>query len=494
MILNLLVGIPFGVVDRKPFKDLVGILNPAYAINMPSSRRVSGALLDENFTNMTQEITMVIKKSPLGGKTLSSDGLTNIRKNHVVNFNHKMHDNDPILWKIINTSGVRQDARGVADGAIEAINEIGPEHVDHYVTDNCNVMLASWSLIKAEFPKMECYGCAAHVVNLLVKDIHTKDAEFKKVCGEADSIVSFVNNHHFTHNLFIELQAEFGCKLLAHNVPTRWFSISNTLNTVKDAEQLIKQMVSTHRQAIKSILPATTSANFIKLVENNRFWVGLKNSTEKIKIPAQVIGRLEANDATVEIVMSCFIELHEHFRNDNVIKAKVMDRWQFIGQDVHRAAHLLNHKQAMDIKYMPKEAANCYDAFTRIAQKFKGEAFADRAETELYKFHQQMRELDEGQKNLLRRTSSLHYWDLIGKSDFPSLAALAKQIFGAASSAFSERTWSAYKNIHSRLRNSLSDSKVNKILCLRTNQLIKDKSLSIEELENILQDELSDIE
>lgn len=461
---------------------------------MPSSRRVSGPLLDENFTNMKQEITIVIKKSPPGGKTLSSDGLTNIKKDHVVNYNHKMHDNDPILWKIINTNGVRQDARGVADATIETINEIGPENVDHYVTDNCNVQIASWSLIKAEFPKMECYGCAAHVVNLLVKDIHTKDAEFKKVCGEADWIVSFVNNHHFTHNLFIEMQEQFECKRLAHHVPTRWFSISNTLNTVNDTEQLIKHMVTTHRQAIKSILPATNSANFIKLIETNRFWVCLKNSTEKIKLPAQIIGRLEANDATVEIVMSCFIELHEHFQNDNVIKAKVVDRWQFIAQDVHRAAHLLNHKQAMDIKYMPNEATNCYDAFTRMAKKFKGEAFADRAETELYKFHQQMRALDEAQKTLLCRTSSLHYWDLIGKSEFPSLAALAKQIFGAASSAFSERTWSAYKNIHSRLRNSLSDSKVNKILFLRTNQLIKDHSLSIEELENILQDEIGNIE
>jgi hAT family C-terminal dimerisation region len=68
-----------------------------------------------------------------------------------------------------------------------------------------------------------------------------------------------------------------------------------------------------------------------------------------------------------------------------------------------------------------------------------------------------------------RRKTSLQYW-LSDGSEWPLLQKLAIKLFGlATSSAASERNFSTFGFIHSKMRNSLVPEKVKKLVYIKTN-------------------------
>ena len=53
---------------------------------------------------------------------------------------------------------------------------VGVNKVIAVITDNTASMRAAWDILEAEYPHIFRNGCAAHVFNLLVKDICDTDA------------------------------------------------------------------------------------------------------------------------------------------------------------------------------------------------------------------------------------------------------------------------------------------------------------------------------
>ena len=89
----------------------------------------------------------------------------------MVNFCIKAPNTKPFFYTSINTSGIIQSAAAVAGDIIEVIETLGPQKFRSIITDNAPVMKAAWKLIEEKFPHISTYGCAAHDMNLLVKDI-----------------------------------------------------------------------------------------------------------------------------------------------------------------------------------------------------------------------------------------------------------------------------------------------------------------------------------
>lgn len=153
-------GISFKLVESNDFKELVQALNPEYFQQLPKVDALRGRLLDEQYKNGFQKIEAVLEVS--SNLTLVSDGWTNVRGDHIVNFCIKSPNNKPFFYKSINTSGVRQDAQAVTDEIVTIIEELGPEKFCSVVTDNAPVMKAAWKLIEEKFSHISANGCAAH--------------------------------------------------------------------------------------------------------------------------------------------------------------------------------------------------------------------------------------------------------------------------------------------------------------------------------------------
>ena len=88
-------GISFRLVESEAFKDFVKSLNPSYASVIPNAKALSGSLLDKQYTKCSTSVNEILNSET--NLTLMSDGWTNIRGDHIVNFCVKAPDQKPFF-------------------------------------------------------------------------------------------------------------------------------------------------------------------------------------------------------------------------------------------------------------------------------------------------------------------------------------------------------------------------------------------------------------
>lgn len=281
-----LTGTSFRVADSGAFKKMIQSVNPSFT--PPTAKVISTTLLNKKYEEIKNIIDSILAGS--SNLILCSDGWTNVRGDHLVNFCIKTNLAQPIFFKAVNTSAFVQNSNNVASCIITVLEEIGPEKFAAIITDNAPVMKAAWKMVEDKFPHIIAQGCAAHAMNLVVKDILDVRAH-KKIMDEAKVIVKFVNNHHLICAKFdIIRKQEKVTKKLAMPVITRWFSHYNTLKNVFDARFALMKLVDGEKDIITRTEPKTTSANFLKIVKNASFWEDIEKLISNIELPSNMIG------------------------------------------------------------------------------------------------------------------------------------------------------------------------------------------------------------
>lgn len=288
-------GISFRLADSEAFKDFVTSLNPTYARSMANSKALAGPLLEQHYARNSSRLQEIISES--SNLTLISDGWTNIRGDHIVNFCIRAPNHKPFFISSINSTGIRQDAQAVADEIITVIEKIGSEKFSCVITDNAAVMRAAWKIIEGKFPHISANGCAAHGTNLLIKNI-LETPECSKTIKHAEKIIKFVSNHHI-------VKAKYEAKRKAAKVPhtlsmpvvTRWFSHYTSLSHLCDSKYVLMKLVDEESEVIQGINPKQTSATVMGLIKSIDFWERWLKVVKDIEFPANVIGKLEADNA-----------------------------------------------------------------------------------------------------------------------------------------------------------------------------------------------------
>ena len=282
-------GIPFRLAESGAFKELLAALNPAYAEHMPSAHTLSGTLLDQEYQHLTARRDKILQESK--DLVLVSDGWTNCRGDHIVNFCVKAPDQKTFFYKSINTSGTRQNAEAVADAILSVIEELGSEKFSCLITDNAAVMRASWKIVEEKYPHIVANGCAAHVINLLIKDI-LSTPDHQKTIKESGKIIQFVNNHHMAKAKFEEKRkAAKIANTLSSPVSTRWFSQFTSSNNLLKAKYVLMSLADENSKDLKEIVPKDKSDVALKLMKSPEFWERLATLVETIGYPANVIGK-----------------------------------------------------------------------------------------------------------------------------------------------------------------------------------------------------------
>lgn len=282
-------GISFRLAESDALKDLITALNPSYASLIPTAKRLSGSLLDAQYTKCSNRLKEIHETSE--NLALISDGWTNVRGDHIVNFCIKAPNEKPYFHSSINTSGITQNAIAVAEAIITVIEQLGSHKFSSVITDNAPVMKAAWKLIEQKFPHISAMGCAAHAVNLLIKDI-LDTLQFTKIIKDSEKIIKFVTNHHI-------VKAKYDVMRNVSNVPhtltmavsTRWFSRFTSLRDLLASKYVLIRVVDEDEELLKEINPKPTSVGVIKLVKSNEFWENLSTLVKTIEYPANIIGK-----------------------------------------------------------------------------------------------------------------------------------------------------------------------------------------------------------
>lgn len=281
-------GISFRLADSESFKAFVKKINPSYAETMPSSKMLSGSLLDQNYSSEAEKLNILLESST--NLTLISDGWTNVNGEHIVNYSVKAPRSKPLFKCSENTSGIVQTGKAIADAICKVITELGAEKFCCVVTDNASVMRAAWLEIEKRFPHISANGCAAHGLNLLIKDFLSVPVH-EKTISESAKVIKFINNHHIVQAKFEKRRKEAKVQnKLNLPVPTRWFSHFNSLLNLHSAKYVLSKLCDEETAIIEEINPKTTSAAVLKLIKSNDFWHRITNCIKLIEYPTQLIG------------------------------------------------------------------------------------------------------------------------------------------------------------------------------------------------------------
>lgn len=192
-----------------------------------------------------------------------------------------------MFLKSVDTSGITQNSENIAEEILKVIDEIGAAKFISVVTDNAPVMRGAWNIIEERHPHISAFGCAAHVLNLLVKDILDPHSALLSECSK---IIKFFNNHHRSRALYnTARQGHNSAKKLLVAVSTRWYSQYQSLKSVLDAKHVLKQVCEENTEELKMI--STTAPTAVAIVNSSTFWTKLTSVLKLIEFPVQIIGK-----------------------------------------------------------------------------------------------------------------------------------------------------------------------------------------------------------
>lgn len=174
------------------------------------------------------------------------------------------------------------------------------------------------------------------------------------------------------------------------------------------------------------------------------------------------------------MVYSYFATLYNHYVTQEH-RDKVKKRFEFLYTESMGLAYMLTPKFASDGFYFGDDRLE----ILQLAKKFilhRNPLLANEAGREMKKFVAKMSNLSDAHKEAVIEMTSKEFWQIFGKRDFPALNIVAASVNEMQpTSAASERIWSIYRFIHSRLRNRLSNEKVEKLVFLYINCTILDE-------------------
>ena len=179
-------AIPFNASDSVEYKEMcVALQNQPPAYHPPQRKALSTTLLKRAKQHIISNLDKIVKIMEVTGATMCSDGWTNGAQDSLYNVMF-MTPSGALFKEMIIGTAERKTAIWLAKRWTDVINAF-PYDVVCLCTDNAEVCKAAGKIIMGEFPHIIWVGCAAHSIDLLLKDASKHPfaediiAEIKKV-------------------------------------------------------------------------------------------------------------------------------------------------------------------------------------------------------------------------------------------------------------------------------------------------------------------------
>jgi hypothetical protein len=132
-------GVPFVFADHPKVRELLHKLKPSW--KPPSAKVLAGSMLAKKSTSLRNTVNDFVKESNY--VSLVSDGWSNLRREHMVNYVTVTPNHNPVPLVTENTTGVTQDAEEIVNALGKRIEELGVLKVRYLYSDRVRVSLRS---------------------------------------------------------------------------------------------------------------------------------------------------------------------------------------------------------------------------------------------------------------------------------------------------------------------------------------------------------------
>ncbi|RYR39483.1 hypothetical protein Ahy_A09g045039 [Arachis hypogaea] len=260
--------IPFNAVMSPFFQDMLdgvagygpGYIGPSYdslRVNLLADLKRECQMVVDSYRSAWKET----------GCTLMADGWPDQRQRTLINF--LVYCSKGLCFvKFVDASSMVKNASSLCDLFLEVIEWIGPDNVFHVVTDNAANYVAAGRLISKKFENIHWSPCAAHCLNLILKDISSMP-HISSLATRASKITVFVYNH----TVFLSwLRQKDNWKEIVRPGPTRFATVFLTLMSIFERKSELQQLVvDTHFTGHKLGRSANGRA-VSAIILDNKFW------------------------------------------------------------------------------------------------------------------------------------------------------------------------------------------------------------------------------
>jgi len=483
-------GVPFIFADHPKVVAFLQKLKPSW--KPPSAKVIAGSLLTKQSTALKTAINTFVTDSKY--VSLVSDGWSNIRREHMVNYVLVTPDHKPVLFGTDDTTEVVQNASAIAQALGKVIEEVGVPKVAGVVTDNAPNMVAAWKILEEKYPTLIANGCGAHTFNLLVKDI-CKLPEHEPVLEGARNITNFIMARGRLRKRFgliqkglVECGEMTSARVLVYVGETRWYTHHSCVARLLENKAAITQLI-TH--SIFTAIDNNKRSAVMELISDLSFWTKLTEVEALLKPTSHYVAILEANTCCLSDVYRCFAEMTKAYQDNPQVSAIITSRWAFVHTESMSMAYFLDPRTEGGLGMLGYDALEATDNIVKYAierRKIVNDVIP--LKQEILRFTHDMANQSDVLKKWLQNHSPREYWLSPGRDKYPLLYCVADILFSIPSSqAASERVWSIYDFIHTKRRNRLSADKVTALVQLYINGDMKDNG---KDIVNVLTGDQSD--
>ena len=184
----------FTIVEHPEFIKLLQMVRPGY--NPPNRHDVGGKLLDHVHSSLLEECRDTLKDQTVA---MALDGWSNIHNEPVVCATVTTPDGHTYLTETVDTSGNQHTSdylEEIAISAVQSAEERCSCRVGSFVTDNAaNMTKMRRNQEEDSAREIISYGCSAHYMNLLAKDVEISGVKEHDVRNTlADCLQSHLDN------------------------------------------------------------------------------------------------------------------------------------------------------------------------------------------------------------------------------------------------------------------------------------------------------------
>ncbi|XP_071579235.1 uncharacterized protein [Temnothorax nylanderi] len=467
-----ITGVPFSIFENPYWKFAMSLMRPSY--EPPSAYQISNPLLNSEYDQVMQSVKAKIKAAPCLG--IITDGWTNIRGENLINF--VISTPEPIFLKSVAPGKERETAKFISSEILKIIDDLVKDDVDVkriflIVTDNAANMRAAWSLVNEKHPHIVTIGCCAHSLNLLVNDM-IKQPSVQCINKKVKKVIKEFKNHHVINAVFKSEQKErYGSKAISLKLPpkTRWFYLVISLYSIRSNKAAMQATVIEENLDVKREIRDM-------VLDNDGFWELISELYKMLIEIAKAISKVESDKTVLSEVpqltkqistnVSLAVDTSSIFTGEEKIKVNkaIVERLYNCNSEIHFAANLLDPKKlGKDLELVEKQSA-----FQFISKQCeflnleKGLVLANLAEfrTKTGFFS------DSSIWEAAAHVSPATWWG--GFCSDQNLYSIAMRLFNVPpSSAACERNWSTHGFVHSKIRNRLTNERVQKQVAIKSN-------------------------
>ncbi|XP_042519158.1 uncharacterized protein LOC122092925 [Macadamia integrifolia] len=477
-------NISFNVVQSDAFINFVKCTaRYGPSVPIPSYGTLRGRIIPEARKDLGKYVEEVKFSWKQTGCTFMSDSWTDLKKQSFLNV-IAYSPGGALFLKSEECSHAKLTAFYIFDILEKEIESIGPNLVVQLISDNASNYSSALDMLTGKYRWLFKTRCAAHGINLMLKDIYENVFWVQEIFDEAKRIIDYL----YKSIIVLQLMRSFTKKDLKYPCKTRFASNFLMLQSIVEVEEKLRLLVALAEWRSLRNSRSLEAERVVDTIQRESFWNDSKEILRFMEPIIRVLRLVDGDGATSEYLYEAMerarevLEKHyeENHRYDQILKIFNKRRDENILGIIHYAAAVFNPTYFFSERF--KKIPQMKDAIDFIGETVVPQDERREYYGQLAVYHMKSSTLFTPSAKMMMETSHPRVWWHIQGDAIPILQKYAIRILSQpCSSSACERNWSAWDAAQTKRRNRLSATMLDDLVYVRMNSLMMEKRGELEQ-------------